>query len=217
MHSCVWRTSMTNLAWYCGLALALALGGCKADSGRVAGSAAAPLTISGTPATLVDVGQTYTFQPTASGPASGTSSFSIQNKPAWATLNTATGQLSGTPRASDAGTYANIVIAVSDDTTSAALQPFAIAVVSAVAGSATVLWTPPTQNQDGSALTNLAGFRIYYGKGPNALTQMTSLAGPALNSHEFNNLASGTWYFAVAAYTGEGVESELSDVVSKTI
>ena len=217
MHSCVWRNSMKNLAWYCGLALALALGGCKADSGMAAGSPAAALSISGTPATSVNVGQAYTFQPTASEPAAGTASFSIQNKPAWATLNTATGQLSGTASASDAGTYANIVITVSDGTTSAALQSFAIAVVSAVAGSATVLWTPPTQNQDGTVLTNLAGFRIYYGNSPNALTQITSLPDPALSSHEFSNLASGTWYFAVAAYTAAGVDSELSDVVSKTI
>jgi hypothetical protein len=77
--------------------------------------------------------------------------------------------------------------------------------------------TPPTQNTDGSALTDLAGFRIYYGASPSNLTQLTQLPGTTLSSYTVNNLASGTWYFGAKAYTTTGMESALSTIASKTI
>jgi hypothetical protein len=220
MHSDAWRNTFGTLALIGSLALALALTGCKTDTSNTPGSGAAAATsvaISGTPAASVNAGQAYAFQPTVNASAGSTVSFSVQNKPAWATLNTATGQLSGTPAAADAGIYANIVISASNGTASAALAPFQISVVKPVAGTATVLWMPPTQNQDGTPLTNLAGFHIYYGNDPSTLAQMTVVTNPTLSSYQLANLAAGTWYFAVAAYTSDGVESALSDVVSKTI
>ena len=57
-----------------------------------------------------------------------TLSFSIQNAPAWATFSSATGQLSGTPAAGNAGSYSNIVISVSDGSSTEALAPFSITV-----------------------------------------------------------------------------------------
>lgn len=180
-------------------------------------------TISGTPATQVQEAQLYAFVPTAADPDGGTLTFSIQNKPSWATFSAATGGLSGTPTAADVGSFANIVISVSDGTLSASLPAFAIKVTAApvapppLTGSATLTWTAPTQNTDGSPLTNLAGYRIDYGTSAGSLIQSIDLPGAATTSDTLTGLTSGTWYFAITAYNSDGTSSVLSNEVSKTI
>jgi hypothetical protein len=175
-------------------------------------------TISGTAGTSVVAGNSYSFTPTANDADGDMLAFSISGKPAWATFNTATGKLSGTPTSSQVGSYMNIVISVSDGTASAALPAFAITVSPAPnSGTATLSWSAPTQNTDGSALTDLAGFRVYHGTSPDALDEMTQLPGASATTYAFDQLSAGTHYFAVAAYTASGVESALSTVGSKTI
>jgi Putative Ig domain len=163
-------------------------------------------------------GSTYAFQPAASDPSGLTLGFSVQNKPAWATFSIASGLLNGTPNSTQTGTYANITISASDGQHSSALPAFSI-VVSAPAptGTALIALTPPTQNTNGSALTDLAGFRIYYGTSPSSLTQLVQLAGTSTMSYTVNSLASGTWYFAATAYSSAGMQSAMSTPVSKTI
>lgn len=175
--------------------------------------------ISGTPTTSVSAGSAYSFTPTASDPDGDPLTFSVQNKPDWASFNSSTGRLSGTPTNSNAGTYSNIVISVSDGQGgSAQLPAFWITVNGVVTtGSATLSWQPPTENVDGSPLTNLAGYRVVWGTSQNALNQSAQLANPGLTSYVIENLAAGTWYFAVRAYNSDGLESALSNVVSKTI
>ena len=68
----------------------------------------AALTISGSPPTSVTSGKAYSFQPTTNAPAGTALTFSIQNRPTWATFSATTGMLSGTPTAAQAGAYANI-------------------------------------------------------------------------------------------------------------
>ena len=70
--------------------------------------------IGGTPPTNVKINSTYGFVPTSSDADGDTLTFSIENKPSWASFDTATGALSGTPVSSDAGTYANIIITADD-------------------------------------------------------------------------------------------------------
>ncbi|MBV6416846.1 MAG: hypothetical protein CMLOHMNK_01463 [Steroidobacteraceae bacterium] len=176
-------------------------------------------TISGTPATAVNVGAAYSFTPTASDPDSGdTIAFGIANRPAWATFDTATGRLSGTPTAADVGTTSNIVISVSDGKGgNATLPAFSITVNSTSTGSATLTWTAPTQNEDGSALTNLAGYRILYGRSATSLDQTIDVANPGLTTYVVDDLAQGTWYFAMRSYTSGGLESAPTNVVSKLV
>jgi hypothetical protein len=176
-----------------------------------------PPKISGTPATSVTVGQAYSFQPTASDPDGQTLAFGIANKPSWATFSTSTGRLSGTPAAANVGTYANIVVSVSDGTASATLPAFSIAVNAAVTGSADLTWTAPTKNEDGSALSNLAGYKIRYGTSSGALSQLVDVASPAITSASIQGLTAGTWYFTVTSYTNTGVESAPAGPVSKAI
>jgi hypothetical protein len=174
-------------------------------------------TISGTPGGTVNAGSAYTFRPTATDGDNDTLTFSIANRPAWASFNSTTGQLSGTPTGAAAGTYSNIVINVSDGKASAALKAFAITVTDERIGAAALYWEPPTTNTDGSALTNLAGYRIVYGASAAHLTQTIQLANAGLSSYVVENLAPGTYYFAVRAYTSKGAESADSNVVPKSV
>ena len=84
-------------------------------------------------------------------------------------------------------------------------------------GSATLKWTAPTQDTNGSALTNLAGYYIYYGTSAGSLSTKVSIASPGTLTYTVGGLGQGTWYFAIAAYTNTGVQSSLSNVGSKTI
>ncbi len=60
----------------------------------------------------------------------------------WATFSSATGQLSGTPTAANVGSYANVVISVSDGKASAALAPFTITVAAAPNKAPTISGAP---------------------------------------------------------------------------
>ncbi len=86
-----------------------------------------------------------------------------------------------------------------------------------VTGSATLHWQPPTTNVDGSALTDLAGYDIYYGTDANNLSQTIRISNSGTTSYKIDNLTTGTYYFGVASYTSAGIEGILSALVSKTI
>jgi hypothetical protein len=173
--------------------------------------------ISGTPATSVRVGTAYSFTPTARDPNGNPITFSIANRPAWATFNTSTGRLSGTPTSAQVGTYSNIVIRASDGRLGTSLPAFSIAVSEVANGSATLSWAPPTRNADGSALTNLAGYRIAYGTSSSALNRTIEVRNAGITSYVVENLSPATYYFAVRAFSASGTESSNSNVASKTI
>jgi len=84
-------------------------------------------------------------------------------------------------------------------------------------GNATLSWQAPTTDTNGAPLTDLAGYRIYYGTSATDLSDTIQLTSVGLQTYVIQNLASGTWYFAVTAVASTGVESTLSVVVSKTI
>ena len=84
-------------------------------------------------------------------------------------------------------------------------------------GVATLSWSPPTQNADSSPLTDLAGYRVYYGTSPTALNQSATVEDPTATNHVVSGLGSGTYYFAVAAYNHNGAESDRSVQASQTI
>jgi fibronectin type III domain protein len=84
-------------------------------------------------------------------------------------------------------------------------------------GSANLNWSPVTQNTDGTILTNLAGYTVYYGVSTAALNTAVVLSDPNQTTYIVTQLTSGTWYFAVSAYTAQGVQGELSNVATKTI
>jgi Putative Ig domain len=185
-----------------------------------AASSADVPTISGTPATSVAAGSTYKFQPNAKDPDGKTLSFSVKNKPDWATFSISSGLLDGTPTSSQTGTYSDIVISASNGQNTSSLPAFSVVVSkpsTASTGSATVDWTPPSENTNGTKLTDLAGVRIYYGTSAGSLTQMVQVASATQTSTTISNLAAGVWYFSGVAYTTAGTESAKSNVVSANI
>lgn len=173
--------------------------------------------ISGTPSASAVAGVAYLFQPSASDANGDRLTFSISNVPSWASFDTATGRLQGTPTASHLGTYSNVSITVSDGRATSALTPFSITVRAATTGSATLSWTPPTTNADGSTLTNLAGYRIYWGTSQGDYSSSVTVNNPGLSSYVVDNLLPGTYYFAVSARNSAGVEGGMSNTASKTI
>ncbi len=78
-------------------------------------------------------------------------------------------------------------------------------------------WSAPTQRTDGSSLSDLGGYIIKMGTSATALTQQITLASAALTKYTVTDLSVGTWYFAVVAYTVDGLQSDVSQTVSKTI
>jgi hypothetical protein len=182
----------------------------------VSGAANRAPTISGAPPTAVMTGTQYSFQPTGSDADSDTLTFSIVNKPAWATFDTSSGLLQGAPSAGDVGTTSGIVISLSDGKATIALAAFNLTVQAVATGSATLTWTPPTQNTDGSPLTNLAGYKIYWGSSAGSYPSSVTVNNPGLSSYVVDNLMPGTHFFAVTVFNSSGTESGFSNTASKT-
>lgn len=177
---------------------------------------AAP-TIVGAPPTAAREGQAYDFRPAAADANGDPLTFTIANRPSWASFNAGTGRLSGTPAAGSVGVYANVTIRVSDGRLVATLPAFSIAVQQASLGSATLSWVAPTTRVDGSPLGNLAGYRIRYGTAPGSYPNQVEIPNPGITSFVIENLPAGTYFFVVVAYDATGLESEHSAAASKTI
>jgi hypothetical protein len=216
--------SKLPLAWV--LVAAFLLGGCfeeldddgsnQLGGGNVAPANQAP-TIAGAPTANILEGEFYEFRPNASDPDGDALEFSIARKPAWAQFDKASGRLWGTPGADDVGNFTNIGISVSDGKAQARLAEFDVSVNQISAGAATLSWNPPTENADGSSLTDLAGYRIYYGRNPDNLTQVIVLNNPGLTRYVVENLTPARWHFEMTSVNTEGVESRRTPTASKTI
>ena len=177
--------------------------------------------ISGKPLSTAVVNVPYVFRPNVHDPDGDVLVFQVVRKPSWATFDPATGQLSGTPPAGTTGTYTEIAIVVSDGELKTSLPPFSIKVTTSSAtgstSSAALSWSAPTQNEDGSPLTDLAGYRIHYGTSASGLSKRIEVGNPATTSTVVRSLTPGTWFFSISAYTHKGAESSRSGVVSKVI
>ncbi|HXQ20998.1 MAG TPA: fibronectin type III domain-containing protein [Candidatus Acidoferrales bacterium] len=79
-------------------------------------------------------------------------------------------------------------------------------------------WTIPTTRTDGTALTDIAGFNIYYGTSSGTYPNTIALANPALTTYVVTNLPTGaTYYFVMTAYDANGVESAYTNAGSKSM
>ena len=175
-----------------------------------------PPAIAGTPPAVVTANTVYDFTPIASDADNNPLSFTIAGLPTWATFNSSNGRISGTPGDAHVANYSGIVITVSDGTDSADLGPFSIAVEAISLGSATLNWQPPTQNQDGTVLIDLAGYNIYWGA-PGNYSNSVTLNNPGLTRYVVENLAPGTYEFVATAFNAAGMESNYSNATTKTI
>jgi len=84
------------------------------------------------------------------------------------------------------------------------------------AGQAILSWDPPATNTDGSALTDLAGYKIYYGTSSGNYSTVITVGN--VTTYTITGLTDNiTYYFATTAYDSSGNESAFSNEVSKTI
>jgi len=176
------------------------------------GGSNTPPTISGTPPLNISVGESYSFTPTASDADGDSLTFSIVNLPAWGSFDTDTGTLSGSPTSGDAGSYADVVISVSDGSASRSLAGFAIDVAEIGNLSKTLSWTPPTQNADNSPLIDLAAYKFYYGLSEGNYPNEIYIDSPGISSYTVENLTANTYYFVATAINRAGAESDYSNV-----
>lgn len=208
---------MNNLLSSVAVVSVLALAGCKSsDPEADAASGNSPPVISGNPPASVAIGQNYAFTPSASDPDGDPITFSIQGKPGWASFDAGTGRLAGTPVAGDEGPYDGISIAASDGTASDSLD-FGIDVTQTGDGSVTLSWQAPTMNTDGTPLTDLAGYKIYYGTAPGDYTEEILIDNPGLTTYVVENLSPTTWYFVATSFNTGDVESDFSGVAEITV
>jgi hypothetical protein len=163
------------------------------------------------------VGQAYSFKPTATDADGDNLTFAISGKPSWASFNTATGKLAGTPAAADVGSHEEITISVSDGQSTTNLAQFAINVVQQSNGSVSLAWAAPTENTDGSTLTNLEGYKIHYGTQSHNYSTTVTLENAGITRYVIENLAPGKYYFAISAVSASGAESDLSGEASKVL
>jgi hypothetical protein len=91
------------------------------------------------------------------------------------------------------------------------------AALSTAGSSALLTWQAPAANTDGSALSDLAAYKVYWGPTQGTYPHSTHIANAAARSHTVTGLGTGTWYFVVTALTSQGVESAHSNVWSKSV
>jgi hypothetical protein len=174
-------------------------------------------TISGNPPTGVTYGDMYEFKPTAVDPDGDRLTFSVENRPGWASFNSSTGEISGQPTLGDIGVYDNILISASDGNVTSSLRVFSVTVTQTALGAITLSWVAPTENSDGSALMDLAGYKIYYRKSSGSYVQEVRIDNPSISTYVVDQLSPDTYYFAATAFNTSGVESSFSSEVARTV
>jgi len=173
--------------------------------------------ISGTPQFVAVMSESYVFTPSSSDDDGDTLTFSIRNKPAWASFDTATGTLEGKPQFGDTGSYDDIVISVSDGRASASLPAFSIALSQDGLGSVTLEWVPPEANTDGSYAGDLAGYVLYWGTEPGTYDRQVRIDSVGLTAYVLDSLRPATYYFSATAFNVAGFESDFSNEVVRSL
>ena len=91
----------------------------------------------------------------------------------------------------------------------------ALALTTVMIRVAELSWDAPTQNVDGTPLTDLAGFVLYWGKASRQYSSSVPLDGDRLSYRI--ELAPGNYFFSMTATDADGNESAFSNEVSKLI
>jgi hypothetical protein len=84
-------------------------------------------------------------------------------------------------------------------------------------GTITLSWTAPQTRADGTPLTDLAGYRIYYGTSSGLYTQSVTVNSASATTYTLANLAAGTYYLTMKSFDTSNIESAGTAEASKTI
>ncbi len=156
---------------------------------------------------------TLTAEP-AQIPVDGTSTLS------WtadgATSCTASGGWSGSRPTSGSFTTGPLSASTSFRLSCSGASGTALASVTVEVLDNVVRWVRPTQNVDGSPLTDLAGYLIYWGSESRRYGSSVRIDDPDATEWEAN-IAPGSYYFAMTAIDVDGHESDYSNEVAMII
>lgn len=84
-------------------------------------------------------------------------------------------------------------------------------------GSVTLSWTAPTYNTDGSVLTDLDGYRIYWGTTPGRYSNSVTIENESITIFVLQNIPVGTYEFVATSFNSAGIESSYSNPVTKVV
>jgi hypothetical protein len=110
-----------------------------------------------------------------------------------------------------------ITFFVTDDTGAVASTSIDIRRESTDPASVTLSWQAPSARTDGTPLTNLAGYRIFYGRMSETYDFTIDIANPGILDYVVDGLSPGDWYFVAAAYDSAGMESNFSNEVVRSV
>jgi hypothetical protein len=79
--------------------------------------------------------------------------------------------------------------------------------------SVTLNWSPPAMNTDGSPLTDLSGYKVFYGTASRQYFTPLPVPDPHVASTVIDGLAPGHWYFSIKSVSASGAESDYSGEV----
>jgi len=142
--------------------------------------------IDGVPASSVNEDNFYNFTPVTTDPDDDILIFSVSNLPQWATFDTESGTISGTPTASDIGYYGDIIISVYDGEATALLSGFSIQVLTAL----NIVELNPLLNE-------ISGYSIFMGTTPDTLSLQNSLDIDSGIINSIDVLATDTNYMSI--------------------
>ena len=97
------------------------------------------------------------------------------------------------------------------------LRAFSVTVSQAALGNVTLNWVAPTQNSDGSPLTDLVGYKIYYGTSSRTYDHEIQIDNPGTTTYVVDNLVPNTYYFAATSLNSSGIESDYSGEAVRTV
>jgi hypothetical protein len=78
-------------------------------------------------------------------------------------------------------------------------------------------WTPPSENEDGSQLTDLAGYHIYWSRAGESYGQPVTINNPSVTRYVVEGLTPGTYEFVATAVNRAGIESRFSNVITRVV
>lgn len=84
-------------------------------------------------------------------------------------------------------------------------------------GTASLAWTPPTTNDNGTTLTDLAGFKVHYGTSSGLYTSTIVISSPTATNYTATLPAGATYFFVITAYNTSGIESLPTNEGSKKL
>jgi hypothetical protein len=80
-------------------------------------------------------------------------------------------------------------------------------------------WIAPSTRTDGSFLdlSELEGFKVYAGPTSNNLELIADVQDSNATTYDLSSLEPGEYYFGIVAYDSNGLQSPISDRITKTI